>query len=75
MLPRAPAVDVRGEDDPAIVIDATKQTGDDMPPTRTSSMRPEVAKRELEQNFIAAFLGFISFITLFEIGVWDPARN
>ena len=26
-------------------------------------------------NFIAAFLGFISFITLFEIGVWDPARN
>ena len=46
---RAPAVDVRGEDDPAIVIDATKQTGDDMPPTRTSSMRPEVAKRELEQ--------------------------
>ena len=35
--------------DPANVIDATKQTGDDTPPTRTSSMRPEVAKRELEQ--------------------------
>ena len=34
---------------PAKVIPATKQTGDDMPPTRTSSMRPEVAKRELEQ--------------------------
>ena len=45
-----PAVDIRGEDDnPTNVIGVTKETSGDMPPKRTSSMRPDVAKRELEQ--------------------------
>ena len=34
---------------PANVIGAKKETSGDMPPKRTSSMRPDVAKRELEQ--------------------------